>query len=265
MTGKSSTKDASAPAAGAARKSRGTTDFGFATIPAAEKAGRVRAVFDSVAPSYDVMNDVMSLGIHRYWKDRLIGLVSPNTGEHLVDLAGGTGDIAGRFLEAGGGRATIVDINLEMMVAGRQRPGLAGKPGLDWVAGDAERVPVATSSVDLVTIAFGLRNVTDRAAALAEALRILKPGGRFYCLEFSRVRSRPLSLAYDAWSSLLPAFGEIIAKDRASYRYLVESIRRFPDQETLSAMMAAAGFCRVKCLDLSGGIAAIHCGWKPGR
>ena len=266
MATKSTPDAASRKQAGASRKAGAdTADFGYATIPAAEKAGRVRAVFDSVAPSYDVMNDVMSLGVHRYWKDRLIGLVSPYTGEHLVDLAGGTGDIAARFLEAGGGSATVVDVNLEMMVAGRRRPRLAGRKGLDWVAGDAENVPVASDSVDVVTIAFGLRNVTRREKALAEALRILKPEGRFYCLEFSRVRSRPLSAAYDAWSALLPAFGEAIARDRESYRYLVESIRRFPDQETLSAMMAAAGFCRVKCLDLTGGVAAIHAGWKPGR
>ena len=239
-----------------------TTDFGYATIPASEKAGRVRAVFDSVASSYDVMSDVMSLGIHRYWKDRLISLISPDTGQHLVDLAGGTGDIAARFLAAGGARATIVDINLEMMMAGRNRPNLMDRAGLEWVAGDAEAVPVASASADLVTIAFGLRNVTNRDVALKEALRILKPGGRFYCLEFSRVRSRPLGMVYDTWSSLLPAFGAVIARDRESYRYLVESIRRFPDQETLAAMMAAAGFSRVKCLDLSGGIAAIHCGWK---
>lgn len=239
-----------------------TIDFGYATIPAAEKQDRVRAVFDSVASSYDIMNDVMSLGIHRRWKDRLISLISPDTGEHLVDLAGGTGDIAARFLSAGGARATIVDINLEMMMAGRRRPQLEGRAGLDWVAGNAEAIPLRRDSADIITIAFGLRNVTDRDAALREALRVLKPGGRFYCLEFSRVRSRPMALAYDAWSALLPSFGELIARDRESYRYLVESIRRFPDQETLSAMLAAAGFSRVKCLDLSNGIAAIHCGWK---
>lgn len=239
-------------------------DFGFSTIPAAEKAGRVRQVFDSVASSYDIMNDVMSLGIHRLWKDRLIQLISPNNGQHLVDLAGGTGDIAGRFLSAGGSRATIVDINVEMMMAGRKRPHLVDRGGLEWVAGDAEKIPLASETADIITIAFGLRNVTDRDAALRDALRVLKPGGRFFCLEFSHVRSKPLAMAYDAWSRFLPGFGELIARDRASYQYLVESIRRFPDQETLAAMMAAAGFDRVKCLDLNQGIAAIHCGWKPG-
>ena len=237
-------------------------DFGFASVAAHEKSGRVKEVFDSVATSYDLMNDVMSFGVHRLWKDRLIYLISPNAGEHLLDLAGGTGDIASRFLAAGGERATIIDINTEMMAAGRKRPQLASQKGLDWIAGDAEALPIASNSADVVTIGFGLRNVTHREAVLGEALRVLKPGGRFYCLEFSSVRTRPLSLAYDAWSALLPSIGEVVTKDRAAYQYLIESIRRFPNQETLSAMLAAAGFCRIKCLDLAGGIAAIHFGWK---
>jgi len=237
-------------------------DFGYETIPAGEKAGRVRAVFDSVASSYDVMNDVMSLGVHRMWKDTLIRHIGPRAGLHLVDLAGGTGDIAARFLKAGGGSATIVDINVEMMAAGRRRADLARLSHLSWVAGNAEAVPIADGSADVVTIAFGLRNVTDREAAIAEAFRILKPEGRFFCLEFSRVRSRPLAALYDLWSGLLPGMGQLVANDAESYRYLVESIRRFPPQEEISAMFAAAGFSRVKCRDLSGGIAAIHCGWK---
>ena len=237
-------------------------DFGYDTVRAEDKAGRVREVFDSVASSYDVMNDVMSLGIHRLWKDRLISMISPASGQHLIDLAGGTGDIASRFLRAGGSTATIVDINVEMMLVGLQRPALARLDGLSWVAGDAEHIPLAPATADVVTIAFGLRNVTDRPAALAEARRVLKPGGRFYCLEFSHVRSRPLSMIYDAWSDVLPAFGGLIARDRSSYQYLVESIRRFPDQEELAAMIAAAGFSRVRHRDLSGGIAAIHAGWN---
>lgn len=237
-------------------------DFGDEIIPANEKAGRVRAVFDSVASSYDVMNDVMSLGIHRRWKDTLIRLISPAPDQHLVDLAGGTGDVSARFLKAGGGSATIVDINTEMMSAGRRRADLARLEHLSWVAGDAQAIPLADGTADVVTIAFGLRNVTDRQAAIADAFRILKPGGRFFCLEFSRVRSRPLSSLYDIWSRLLPGMGQLIANDFASYHYLVESIRRFPPQEEVSAMFAAAGFSRVKCRDLSGGIAAIHCGWK---
>lgn len=237
-------------------------DFGADTVRAADKAGRVREVFDSVASSYDVMNDVMSLGIHRLWKDRLISMIAPAAGQHLVDLAGGTGDIASRFLKAGGSSATIVDINVEMMLVGRQRPQLAQLDGLNWIAGDAERIPLADATADVITIAFGLRNVTDRPAALRDARRVLKPGGRFYCLEFSRVRARPMRLLYDLWSEALPGFGALIARDRDSYKYLVESIRRFPDQEELAAMMASAGFARVRHRDLSGGIAAIHAGWK---
>ena len=237
-------------------------DFGYETISSSEKEGRVRAVFDSVASSYDVMNDIMSLGIHRLWKDRLIRLIHPSSEMHLVDLAGGTGDIAGRFLKNGGQSAMIIDINVEMMLNGRKRPDLSSLENLQWVAGNAEHIPVADQTADVVTIAFGLRNVTNRMNALNEAFRILKPGGRFFCLEFSHVRSKPLSKIYDLWSGLLPGFGQLIAKDSDSYRYLVESIRRFPDQETLSSMFAEAGFARVKCLDLSDGIAAIHCGWK---
>jgi len=237
-------------------------DFGDEIIPASEKSGRVRAVFDSVASSYDIMNDVMSLGIHRRWKDTLIRLISPTADQHLIDLAGGTGDISARFLRAGGGSATIVDINTEMMAAGRKREDLSRLQHLSWVAGDAQAIPIADHTADIVTIAFGLRNVTDRDAAIAEAFRILKPGGRFFCLEFSRVRSRPLSSVYAMWSALLPGMGQLIANDSESYRYLVESIRRFPPQEEISAKFAAAGFSRVKCRDLSYGIAAIHCGWK---
>lgn len=237
-------------------------DFGFETIAASEKESRVRAVFDSVASSYDIMNDVMSLGVHRLWKDRLINLINPKADQHLIDLAGGTGDIAGRFLKRGGGSATIIDINVEMMLAGRKRPQLQKLPSLSWVAGNAEAIPVADQSADVITIAFGLRNVTDRMAALKDAYRVLKPGGRFFCLEFSHVRSAPLAQVYDLWSSALPGFGQLIAKDSASYQYLIESIRQFPNQETLSAMFAEAGFARVKCLDLTNGIAAIHCGWK---
>jgi demethylmenaquinone methyltransferase/2-methoxy-6-polyprenyl-1,4-benzoquinol methylase len=237
-------------------------DFGYETVRAGDKAGLVRQVFDNVASSYDLMNDVMSLGIHRLWKDRLINMIAPGAGQILVDLAGGTGDIASRFLKAGGDMATIVDINIEMMLVGQRRPQLAQLEGIHWVAGDAESIPLADDTADVITIAFGLRNVTDRPAALAEARRILKPGGRFYCLEFSRVRSRPLRMAYNLWSVALPSVGDLIARDHDSYQYLVESIRRFPDQEELAAMMAATGFSRIRHLDLSGGIAAIHLGWN---
>jgi len=237
-------------------------DFGSETIRASEKQGRVRAVFDSVASSYDVMNDVMSLGIHRLWKDTLISMINPEAHHHLIDLAGGTGDIASRFLKRGGGSATIVDINVEMMLAGRARPDLQSLAHLNWVAGNAEMIPFADESADVVTIAFGLRNVTDRQRAIGEAYRVLKPKGRFYCLEFSHVELPPLAKLYDVWSSLLPGFGQLIARDSDSYRYLVESIRRFPPQDELAAMFAAAGFARVKYRNLNHGIAAVHCGWK---
>ncbi len=252
MTNKSSTNTSDAD----------VIDFGYETIPLSDKEGRVRAVFDSVATSYDIMNDVMSLGVHRLWKDTLIKLINPQADQHLIDLAGGTGDIAGRFLKRGGGSALIVDINVEMMLAGRQRPDLKALKHLNWVAGNAEHIPAPDASADVVTIAFGLRNVTNRTAALKEGYRILKPGGRFFCLEFSHVQGQPLSQLYDLWSGFLPSFGQLIARDADSYKYLVESIRKFPDQETLSAMFAEAGFARVKCRNLNQGIAAIHCGWK---
>ena len=237
-------------------------DFGYETIPSQKKEDRVRAVFSSVASSYDMMNDVMSLGIHRIWKDTLIRMINPVETMYMVDLAGGTGDIAGRFLKRGGGSAMIIDINIEMLLAGRQRAELKSLDHLEWVAGNAEHIPVSDGCADVVTIAFGLRNVTNRVAALKEGYRILKPGGRFFCLEFSHVRSQSFSKFYDLWSGFIPGFGQLIARDSDSYKYLVESIRRFPDQETLSAMFGEAGFSRVKCRDLTGGIAAIHCGWK---
>ena len=239
-----------------------TIDFGDEVIPTNEKVKRVREVFDSVATSYDVMNDVMSLGIHRLWKARLISLISPHPSQHLVDIAGGTGDIAGRFLKKGGGSAVVADINTEMMAAGQHRSDLSSLVSLDWVHANAECLPFDDSTAEIAVIAFGLRNVTNRPAALREAYRILKPGGRFFCLEFSHIRAKPLAKAYDLWSSLLPGFGQVIAQDSASYHYLVESIRRFPNQEALAALFADAGFARIKYINLSHGIAAIHCGWK---
>ncbi len=239
-------------------------DFGAADIPRNEKQDRVREVFDSVAAKYDMMNDVMSLGIHRIWKNTLIRMIAPNPNMTLIDLAGGTGDIAAKFLKSGGGHATVIDINPEMIRYGQQRPQMAALKNLDWVLGNAEEIPIKDNTAEVVTIAFGLRNVTDREKAIAEAYRILKPNGRFFCLEFSHVRQQSLAKLYDLWSGFLPQFGEIIAKDAASYTYLVESIRRFPNQEELAAAFGAAGFARVKCRDLIQGIAAIHCGWKIG-
>ena len=239
-------------------------DFGFQTVERAAKDGLVRGVFDSVASRYDIMNDVMSGGVHRLWKTAMIDWMAPQPNQHLVDLAGGTGDISLRFLKAGGGSACITDINQAMLKAGRQRAQLKRYAAqLRWCVGNAEALPIASATADFVAIAFGLRNVTNRQAALSEAYRILKPGGRFMCLEFSHVQNQPFAKLYDAFSfNVLPAVGQVIAGDAASYRYLVESIRQFPGKEWLADMFAEAGFAQIRLRSLSGGIACIHSGWK---
>ena len=241
-----------------------TTHFGFKTVAEQEKASLVKAVFDSVAPSYDLMNDLMSLGIHRLWKDSFIDAVKPRAGEHLLDVAGGTGDIAFRFLKRGGSQVTVCDINAEMLKVGRERAIDKGfLQGLDWVVGDAEALPVPDTSVDAYTIAFGLRNVTHIDQALREARRVLKPGGRFFCLEFSRVVLPVFDKIYDTYSfSVLPWLGAKVAGDPAAYQYLAESIRRFPAQKELVAMMEEAGLEQARYRNLSGGIAAIHSAWR---
>ena len=239
-------------------------DFGFRTVRRTEKAGLVRDVFDSVATRYDIMNDLMSGGVHRLWKVAMVDWMAPQPWQHLVDLAGGTGDISLRFLKAGGGSASVTDINESMLAAGRGRRDL-GKfaDRLSWCAGNAEALPFETASADLVTIAFGLRNVTNREAALAEAYRILRPGGRFLCLEFSQVSNDVLARAYDSWSfNVLPRLGQLVAGDADSYRYLVESIRTFPAPEILADMFAGAGFAQVRVRRMSAGVACIHSGWK---
>jgi demethylmenaquinone methyltransferase/2-methoxy-6-polyprenyl-1,4-benzoquinol methylase len=239
-------------------------DFGFRTVRRTEKAGLVRDVFDSVATRYDIMNDLMSGGVHRLWKAAMVDWMAPQPWQHLVDLAGGTGDISLRFLKAGGGSASVTDINESMLAAGRGRRDL-GKfaDRLSWCAGNAEALPFETASADLVTIAFGLRNVTNRETALAEAYRILRPGGRFLCLEFSQVSNDVLARAYDSWSfNVLPRLGQLVAGDADSYRYLVESIRTFPAPEILADMFAGAGFAQVRVRRMSAGIACIHSGWK---
>lgn len=254
--------------------------FGEEKVAWAEKQYRVRGVFDSVAENYDLMNDLMSGGIHRLWKATFVDMLAPRPGMHLLDVAGGTGDIAFRFLDrltpkpAEGeiqtgaprpnGRVTVCDINENMLRVGRDRSLDKGYlHGLEWVTGNAECLPFENSTLDAYTIAFGLRNVTDIPRALREAKRVLKPGGRFMCLEFSRVVIPGLDQAYDMWSDhVLPRLGEYVARDRASYVYLVESIRRFPPQEQLVAMMQDAGLERCSYRNLSGGIAAIHSGWK---
>lgn len=241
-----------------------TIDFGYQTVQRADKARLVRGVFDSVASRYDLMNDLMSGGVHRLWKAALIDWMAPQPYHKLVDLAGGTGDISLRFLRAGGGSASITDINHEMLRAGRKRRALRHRESqLDWCVANAEKLPFRDHFCDFVTIAFGLRNVTDRQAALNEAYRVLNPGGRFLCLEFSHVDNAALGKIYDYWSfKALPVMGQIVAGDKDSYRYLAESIRQFPTKEVLADMLAEAGFAQIRVRSLSGGIACIHSGWK---
>ena len=241
-----------------------TTHFGFQTVPDAEKAGLVRGVFDSVAPKYDLMNDLMSLGVHRLWKRALIQTLRPRPGMRLLDVGGGTGDIAFRFLKGGGEHVTVFDINTEMLAQGRARAIDHGiLDGITWVEGNAETLPFDDMSFDAYTIAFCIRNVTHIDAALAEARRVLKPGGRFLCLEFSTVTVPGLDKLYDTYSfEVLPKLGAAVAGDRASYQYLAESIRQFPGQDAFKAMIEDAGFERVSYRNLTGGIAAIHSGWR---
>jgi demethylmenaquinone methyltransferase/2-methoxy-6-polyprenyl-1,4-benzoquinol methylase len=240
------------------------TDFGFRRVPAAAKKPLVRAVFDSVAPRYDLMNDLMSLGIHRVWKRILVTRLRPAPQRTLLDLASGTGDIAAGWSRLGGGPALLTDINAAMLAVGRDRAIARGfVRGFTYVVADAEALPLPDRAVDVVTIAFGLRNCTDKGAVLREARRVLRPGGRFFCLEFSRLQVAVLEAAYERWSfGVLPRVGRLVAGDADSYRYLAESIRTFPDQETLAGMLSAAGFDNVRFDNLSGGIAAIHSGWR---
>jgi demethylmenaquinone methyltransferase/2-methoxy-6-polyprenyl-1,4-benzoquinol methylase len=241
-----------------------TTDFGYRDVPRAEKASLVRDVFASVAPRYDVMNDVMSLGVHRVWKRIFINAIGASPRETLLDLAGGTGDIAFLALERGAGRVILSDINPAMLAVAEKRAldrGITNR--LSVIAVDAEHIPLPDRSVEKVSIAFGLRNCTDKDAVLREARRVLKTGGRFHCLEFSQLEIAALEPLYEAWSfKALPALGQRIAGDAESYRYLAESIRMFPDQEKLAEMMRVAGFERVAHRNLSGGIVAIHTGWR---
>jgi demethylmenaquinone methyltransferase / 2-methoxy-6-polyprenyl-1,4-benzoquinol methylase len=241
-------------------------DFGYRRVPREEKARLVRNVFDRVVDRYDLMNDLMSGGIHRLWKAELIDHLAPRPGQLLLDVAGGTGDIAERFLRRAGtgARVIVCDINERMLIRGRDRAIDAGRlAGIDWLAGDAERLPIKSTSVDAYTIAFGLRNVTNITTALNEARRVLKPGGRFLCLEFSPVDAPFLRQAYDLYSFIvLPGLGQLVARDRDAYRYLAESIRRFPRQNELAEMMRRAGFEQVRFSNLTGGLAALHSGWR---
>ncbi|WP_223425205.1 bifunctional demethylmenaquinone methyltransferase/2-methoxy-6-polyprenyl-1,4-benzoquinol methylase UbiE [Tateyamaria pelophila] len=242
-----------------------TTHFGFETVPEGEKAGRVQGVFNSVASKYDIMNDVMSMGIHRIWKEAMMDWLAPRPGQNLLDVAGGTGDISFKFLKrAGYGHATVLDLTEPMLVEGRKRAEADKmQDSLDWVVGDAMALPFADNSFDVYTISFGIRNVTRPQEALAEAYRVLKPGGRLMVLEFSQLPVDGMQKLYDLYSfNVIPRMGQMIAGDRDSYQYLVESIRNFPDQETFLTMVKDAGFENAKYRNLSMGIAALHSGWK---
>ncbi len=245
------------------------TDFGFREVPTQDKARLVRGVFDSVASRYDLMNDLMSGGLHRFWKSVLIAELAPRAGERLIDVAGGTGDIAFRAEAWAGGAldVVVIDANAQMLAVGRDRALDRGVPGgverIAWATGDAERLPLPDACADAVTISFGLRNVTNRLAALKDMRRVLKPGGRFFCLEFSHIGAPALAELYDRYSfAVIPKLGQLTTGDAESYRYLVESIRRFPRQPDLAALMEEAGFDRVSWRDMTSGVVALHRGWR---
>ncbi len=245
--------------------SKETTHFGYETVSLDEKAGRVRGVFDSVASRYDVMNDLMSGGLHRIWKRFTVEQAAVRRGQCVLDLAGGTGDLAAKFTRqvGAGGRVVLADINAAMLIEGRKRLIDAGAAGnFAIVQVDAERLPFADNTFDCISIAFGLRNVTDKSAALRSMFRVLKPGGKLLILEFSKPSDaiRPM---YDFYSfNVLPLMGKVVAGDPASYRYLAESIRMHPDQETLLDMMEEAGFERCRFHNMTAGIVALHVGFK---
>ena len=240
------------------------THFGYREVSEDQKASLVQEVFTNVAYKYDLMNDLMSFGIHRLWKDALIDRLNPDPNMTLVDVGGGTGDLAFKFLTKGGGHVRVIDINQEMLTQGQNRAldqGIIN--GIEWTHGDAEDLPLDDMSMDAYTTAFCIRNVTHIDRALSEARRVLKPGGQFLCLEFSQLTFPPLLSLYDAYSfNILPLLGEKIVGDRGSYQYLAESIRNFPNQLKFSSMIAEAGLGCVSCRNLNGGIAAIHSAWR---
>jgi demethylmenaquinone methyltransferase/2-methoxy-6-polyprenyl-1,4-benzoquinol methylase len=237
-------------------------NFGDELVSPEEKTRRVGAVFSSVARRYDVMNDLMSGGMHRLWKDRFVARVKPRPGEHILDMAGGTGDVAFRMARRGA-HVTVADINADMLRVGEDRAKRRALTGLSWKVENAEALSFADASFDAYTIVFGIRNVTDIPAALREAHRVLKRGGRFYCMEFSSSDWPGFSNLYDAWASnVIPRIGRAVADDEESYRYLVESIRRFPRPNAFKAMVTEAGFVRAATEPMLGGLVTIHSGWK---
>ncbi|MFN3434174.1 MAG: class I SAM-dependent methyltransferase [Sphingomonas sp.] len=240
----------------------GTVSFGYENVAPEEKTARVGGVFSSVAKNYDLMNDAMSGGMHRLWKDRFVRRVAPREGEQILDMAGGTGDIAFR-LAASGASVTVADINPAMLEVGMQRAAKRGLDGLVWTEANAEVLTFPDRFFDAYTIAFGIRNVTDIPAALREAHRVLRRGGRFFCLEFSTTTWPGFKEVYDGYShKLVPKLGQLLAQDADSYRYLIESIRRFPDMPSFKAMIDQAGFVRTRAEPILGGLVAIHSGWK---
>jgi ubiquinone/menaquinone biosynthesis methyltransferase len=245
-----------------------TVPFGFRDVSEAEKPRLVKGVFDSVADRYDVMNDAMSLGIHRVWKDMFVNMLNPQPGWRILDIAGGTGDIAfrmARHANKKGGPAdiTVCDINAEMLNKGRSRKEALALPEISWACVDAENLPMPDNCADAYTVSYGIRNMTHMDRVLAEAYRVLKPGGRFLCLEFSRVTAPVLDVLFEKYSfAVMPRLGKMITGDGEAYRYLAESIRRFPAQEPYARMIRKAGFSQVSVRNLLVGISAIHSGWK---
>ena len=242
------------------------TDFGFSRVKSKDKSNLVKKIFENVSGRYDLMNDFMSLGIHRVWKKSMLDWLAPRRGQSLIDVAGGTGDIAFNFIKRAktGANATILDLTESMMIEGKKKTiDLPEETQINWVCGDAMRMPFSNCTFDVYTISFGIRNVTNISKTLAEAYRVLKPGGRLMILEFSSVNNDLISWIYDKYSfNIIPKLGELVSNDRESYQYLVESIRKFPNQEKFSEMIINEGFIKVKYRDLTFGIAALHSAWK---
>ena len=243
---------------------KAVTDFGFRQVSAPEKTRRVRGVFDSVAARYDLMNDLMSFGLHRYWKAAFVEWLRPRPYMRVLDLAGGTGDIAFRIQQSGVKQLTVADINQEMLSIGIERAKKRNISSvIQWLCANGENLPLPNASLDVVTCAFGLRNMTEKKAVLSEIFRVLRPGGRFLCLEFSRVVLPGITRIYDSYSlNVIPRLGGLVVKDEKSYQYLVESIRTFPSQSEFAEMILHAGLSRVEFRNLSGGIIAMHSAWK---